>query len=398
MESNPSSLRPEGATDLLPRLALCGNVFPGDTMGSVFSALDGPAQEFATRLRSQGWQQSLGFGLYFSDFAVSELARNPSKQKRLAKCLANSGFKPWTANAFPFGGFHSGPVKEAVFMPDWRDSRRPSFTCRVAETLAHLLMPGDRASVSSCPLGYGPDARRSPKSLEFLRRAQTGLLRLEERTGVRITLGLEPEPDGAFERVGDLAEWLQANLYPETPIDERRVGVCWDLCHSAVVGEAPEDALAALSKHGIPLSKVQISSAIYLEGGVSPEQVTRLKALCDDPWLHQVRGTLKDGRPFAYSDLPRLLDNPAVLEVIDQLRVHCHVPVHQSDFGDELYGTPWKESVQLALKAGCLDFELETYTLSALPSGYLAQDGMMGTMTTEMEACADALWPQDSSH
>jgi hypothetical protein len=363
-------------------------------MGSVFSALDGPAREFAEQLRSQGWLQPVGFGLYLSDCAVSELARTPSKQMRLLKCLADAGLEPWTANAFPFGGFHSASVKEAAFMPDWRDSRRPSFTCRVAEALTGLLMPGDRGSVSSCPLGYGPDARRSQKSLDYLRRAQAGLLRLEERTGVRLTLGLEPEPDGSFERVSDLADWLATQLYIETPIADRRVGVCWDLCHSAVVGESPEEALAALAKHGIPLSKVQISSALSLEGGINPEQMLRLEELCADPWLHQVRGTLSDGRPFAYSDLPRLLENQAVVEAIDTLRVHCHVPVHQTDFGDGLTGTPWREAVTLAHQAGCLDFELETYTLSALPPAYLERGGLIGTMTAEMLVCGAALWPE----
>lgn len=373
------------------RLALCGNVFPGDSIGGVLSVLDGPVREWADGLRERGWTAPLGFGLYLGNDAVSDLARYQDKQARLNKSLADNNLAVWTANAFPFGGFHNPRVKEAVFHPDWRQPERVSFTCRVAETLTRLLMPGASASVSTCPLGYGPDAGRAAVTVSNLRRAQEGLLHLEKRTGVKVVLAIEPEPDGCFERVKDLCAWLEEHVYEDTPLEQRRLGVCWDLCHSAVVGEECSEVTTALTEHGIPLGKVQISSAIELSGGISVETVSELERLCGDPYLHQVRGFLRDGRPCSFSDLPKLLNNRAVVDEIESIRVHCHVPVHRTDVAGDLRATSWREALQAAWDFGCRDYELETYTLPILPADFLATGGQVPTMIREMEACALAL-------
>ncbi len=369
---------------------MCGNVFPGDTPGAVFSVLEGPVREWAQRLRAAGHPGPIGFGLYLSASAAGPVARSEEKRGRLARSLSQAGVETWTANAFPFGGFHERRVKERAFLPDWRSRQRLAFSCRVSETLGHLLMPGDEASVSTCPLGYGPDARRSPRTVDHLRRMQDGLLSLEERTGVRVVLALEPEPDGAFERVDELAGWLAEQLGEDAAPAERRIGVCWDLCHSAVVGEPVEQTAEVLEQTGVPLGKVQISAALQFEGGLDAVRERRLRRLAEDPYLHQVRGLLRDGRPFAAGDLVRLLDQPAVLEQIESARIHCHVPVHLEDFGDGLRGTSWREGLAAARAAGCRDYELETYTLPVLPESYGGRD-QIGTMVDEMACCARAL-------
>jgi hypothetical protein len=369
---------------------MCGNVFPGDTPGEVFSVLEGPVREWAGRLRGAGHPAPVGFGLYLSATAASRVARSPAKRERLVQGLFDAGVETWTANAFPFGGFHDQRVKERAFLPDWRSRQRLAFTCRVSETLAGLLMPGDTGSVSTCPLGYGPDARRTRLTVDHLKRAQDGLLSLEERRGVRVLLALEPEPDGAFERVDELAGWLDEQLGAHVGPAERRVGVCWDLCHSAVVGESPAEVVRALEATGVPLAKVQISAALEFDGGLDEVRQARLAALTADPYLHQVRGRLRDGRPFASGDLARLLDQPAVLEQVESARIHCHVPVHTEDFGDGLRGTDWRAGLQAARAAGCADFELETYTLPVLPEAYTGGD-RIGTMVDEMACCARAL-------
>ena len=381
---------PDGPQSQPLRLAMCGNVFPGDTPGAVFSVLEGPVREWAGRLRAAGHPAPVGFGLYLSASAAGPVVRSEAKRGRLAQSLCRAGVETWTANAFPFGGFHNQRVKERAFLPDWRSRQRLAFTCRVSEMLGHLMMPGERGSVSTCPLGYGPDARRSLRAVDHLRRMQDGLLALEQRTGVRLVLALEPEPDGAFERVDELAGWIATNLGGEASGEDRRIGVCWDLCHSAVVGETPAEVARCLGETGIPLGKVQISAALECRGGLDATRLGRLAELASDPYLHQVRGRLKDGRPFACSDLARLLKQPSVIEQVDEVRVHCHVPVHVDDFGDGLRGTAWRPGVETALDAGCADFELETYTLPVLPEAYGGRDHI-GTMVDEMAACARAL-------
>ena len=73
------------------------------------------------------------------------------------------------------------------------------------------------------------------------------------------------------DRANRLAAWLRANLP-----DSERLGVCWDLCHSAVVGETAGEALAALEQTGVPLGKVQISSALSLPGRLDADRLARL--------------------------------------------------------------------------------------------------------------------------
>ncbi len=368
-----------------PRLALCGNVFPSETSGAVFSALAGPVAEWAQALRGEGKASPPGFGLYLSARAAGEMAASSARKERLKEALGQAGVEVWTANAFPFGSFHDARVKERAFLPDWRSPERLLYSLQVAGILAFLMQPGSRGCLSTCPLGYGPDARRSPEARARLQTAQAELLSLEERTGVRLVLALEPEPDGAFERIVDLAVWLDKTLLSEVEPEERRIGICWDLCHAAVVGEHPGDVLAALAACRIPLGKIQISSALEADAPFSARAVERLGELARGPYLHQVRGSLPDGRPWAAGDLEAWWSAPR-RPALDQIRIHCHVPLHRRDFGDGLTATPWRPAVRMALEAGFRDFEVETYTLPVLPPAFLERAGVAGTLVAEMES------------
>ncbi|MFQ5750179.1 MAG: hypothetical protein ACE5H3_12105, partial [Planctomycetota bacterium] len=142
----------------LPRLALCGNVFPSDTQGAVFSALEGPVTDWAQALRARGMGPRPGFGLYLSARAAEEMGASPARRKRLKEALERAGVEVWTANAFPFGGFHDTRVKERAFLPDWRSAERLAYSLQVAGILAFLMEPGSQGCLSTCPLGFGPDA------------------------------------------------------------------------------------------------------------------------------------------------------------------------------------------------------------------------------------------------
>lgn len=366
------------------RLALCGNVFPADTPAAVCAALRGPVRELTGRLRDGGWIADIGFGLYLPQRVACDFRRDQARVAKLRSAIADSGATVWTANAFPFGGFHDRLVKERAFLPDWRDPERLQYTLTVAELLVELAPAAGTMSVSTCPLGYGPDARRSRRSLEHLRRVEEGFAELEQRSGVRVILAIEPEPDGGFERIGELASWIAEQLP-----DAKHIGVCWDLCHSAVVGESAEDVLAALAETKVPVGKVQVSAAMAAPGPLDAELAAQLQGYTSDPYLHQVRARFADGRAAAYSDLPRLLAQDPLPEIED-LRVHCHVPIHTLELEPPLEPTPWRAALQAARNAGIGDFEVETYTLRVLPSE-LRRGGMVGTMVEEMLACAAEL-------
>jgi len=369
-------------------LALCGNVFPADEPSAVLDAIRGPATSWAKALTAAGHQPSFGFGLYLSANAASVFAADAIARQELRSALDEAGLCCWTANAFPFGGFHADSVKAKAFSPDWSSPERLRFSIDVAKVLLDLAPPdGSQLSVSTCPLGYGDAALSDPSTKQHLEQVCAAFSELSEAAGRPIVLAIEPEPDGAFERVSDLAIWLEENF---TTMQLEHLGICWDLCHSAVVGEATGLVLSTLESTGVRLGKIQISSALELSTSLSSARGQRLRQLTDDAYLHQVRGVSSSGQAFAFPDVPDFLASQES-QHCDQLRVHCHVPVCRSDYGDGFRGTDWADAVTAAVGAGLGDFELETYTLPGLPEEVLEHGSVVDTMKSEMMACFSAL-------
>jgi len=327
-------------------------------------------QERRTAAGSSAQGVQAGFGLYLAAAALGQLERDTEARARLVHAVKRSPWPVWTANAFPFGGFHGRRVKEAAFLPDWSDPQRRDFTLASARFLASCMRPGETGSVSTCPLGYGSSARNSEASLRHLEDCAAGLEAIEQSTGVRLCLAIEPEPDGGFERVPDLAEWLQAKF--AHPL----LGICWDLCHSAVVGESTQEVLDALLLTGTPLGKIQVSAALRTGPGFGERAQALLQAISTDRYFHQVRG--RGGA--AWPDLPEALLDPnfAPGSSADDYRVHCHVPLHVAEFAPGLAGTEWRDAAALAAQAGYTDFEIETYTLPILPDDLLGSRGAGG--------------------
>jgi sugar phosphate isomerase/epimerase len=370
------------------RLALCGNVFPADGPEDVLAALRGPVAQWGAGLQAAGQPGPFGFGLHVSARAAAHYASSAAARSALQEAMTTAGLSCWTANAFPFGDFHAEQVKQAAFLPDWTDPERVRFTLQVAELLAQLApQDGSPLFISTCPLGYGPSARQDPKSIAHLRQVAEAFARLAQTHGRDFLLSLEPEPDGAFEKVGDLALWLADRFTTEERV---HLGICFDLCHAAVVGEPVDVLLKQVQDAGVAIGKVQISSALAIPVAPSRSTLDFLARLTDDPYLHQVRGLDADGHPFAAFDVPAFLARPDAARCTD-LRIHCHVPVSLSDFPEGLHGTPWKGQVAACIAAGHTDFELETYTLPVLPPELLESQGKVGTMVAESLACFSSL-------
>lgn len=372
------------------RLAFCANVFPGETPEEVFEAVRGPGADLASRRGG-----ALGYGLYLAAEAAHFFAQNSQQCEALKEHCKSSGLEVWTANAFPYGGFHGASVKEKAFLPDWSDPRRVRFTLDVARTLAHLAPQEDLITISTCPLGYGRNEALEKSAALHLREVQDGILEIERDWGGRIVLGLEPEPDGGFETVADACSWVAAEI-PD-PGDGLRVGICWDLCHGAVVGENAAVALQALQNTCVPLAKVQISSALRIRGPLMGEDLLSLELLASDPWFHQVRGGLEGEGERAWPDLKLFLDDIPVGSRVDA-RIHCHVPLTGPALGEGLTRTPWEDDLKLAVQSGCFDFEVETYTLPFLPDSWKHSAGLLGTLAEEIEAASRCLELDSTCH
>ena len=64
------------------------------------------------------------------------------------------GFYVATVNGFPYGTFHHAPVKQSVYLPDWRFTERLDYTKKLAELLAIWLPDGMTGSISTVPVGF----------------------------------------------------------------------------------------------------------------------------------------------------------------------------------------------------------------------------------------------------
>jgi hypothetical protein len=369
------------------RLALCGNVFPASSAAELQASVAGPARAWADAVRARLGPGTLGFGIYLSAAAAAQLRQDAPALARLTTALAAAGLETWTANAFPFGDFHGTEVKQRAFLPDWTSEARLTYTVDVAEVLSQIAPAGARLSLSTCPLGYGFEARGAALARTHLLRARDHLDALARKRGVPIFLALEPEPDGAFERCDDLCSWL-AELESDRPPSDRRLALCWDLCHSAVVGEEPAAVMAALDATGTPLGKAQVSAALMRAALMSPAALARLQAFAQDPYLHQVRALAAPGIARAWADLPAFMSDPFAL-TCSEVRVHCHVPIHHADFGDGLTGTAWRDTVR-TLAGRSADMEIETYTLPVLPASIRAGASVPELLAQEYLACREA--------
>ncbi len=373
---------------LAPRLALCGNVFPAQSADAVLAAVQGPVRQWSLALQQRGASPPFGLGFSASASAVCSFLQQPQQLAALQKALAAAQVEVWTANAFPFGDFHAERVKEKAFLPDWRTPERLQFTLQMAELLLRLAPPqAQPLSLSTCPLGYGKAAREDAQTRVHLQRVVDGFQALTQSHGQDLVLAIEPEPDGALERVTSLVDWLGQH-FPASSLD--MLGVCWDLCHSAVVGEETADVLDAFRQSGVVCGKVQISSALTAHGPLTTEQSQLLAQLTEDPYLHQVRAVDQQGCAWAWADLPDFLAAEERLQM-RQWQLHCHVPVAAKRFVYELQATAWQPAVAACLEQGLTDFELETYTLPVLPSALLHAQGVVGTMVEESLACRQAL-------
>jgi hypothetical protein len=226
--------------------------------------------------------------------------------------------------------------------------------------------------LSTLPLGYRA-AGDAPADLRVmarnLARCASALAAIEQRTGVRCVLALEPEPQCLLETAAGTAAFLEQWLFDEgawttVPGDvlRRHVGVCVDLCHLAVVGEDPLHALRDLRARGIAVPKIQVSSCLELRDG---EQLDRLLAFAEPRYLHQ---TVAASGVRAL-DLPDVAAARAAFASGGRVRSHYHVPLFWDEPGP--LGSTQREVARVlaalpSLGAPAPLLEVETYTWSVL--------------------------------
>jgi sugar phosphate isomerase/epimerase len=248
------------------RLAYCHNLHPADELEAMLANMRAVTLPLRDRVAKGA---SFGVGLYLSGELAGELTSKSGDDdlKELALFLEANKLDPFTWNAFPHGKFHEDGLKTDVFQPTWKDKKRvdlPLSVARAAVTMlrrARAIGPKDHLSISTHTGMYGAwvkDRSDIEECIVQMARVVDDLARMEEESGVRIVLSLEPEPRANASTGAELAELLEtcAKVAREVLEEERNrdsarakellrrhLGWCLDACHAAVEFEGEPLAL-----------------------------------------------------------------------------------------------------------------------------------------------------------
>jgi sugar phosphate isomerase/epimerase len=350
------------------RLTYCGNVHPADDLSGWLRTLDECAAPVATHCRQRG--RTFGVGAWWNAAVAATLATDAGARDRARASLDRLGLPIWTLNVFPHGGFHDAVVKTAVYRPDWSSEERLRYTRQAAEAAAMLSQPGAVLPLSTLPLGYrapGEAAADLRLMARNLARAASAFAALEQRTGVRCVLALEPEPFCLLETCAQAAAFLERWLFEEgawttVPPDvlRRHLGVCVDLCHLAVVGEEPVAALQDLAARHIAVPKIQVSSCLEVRDGAAA--LDRLLGFDEPRYLHQ---TVAAAGARAL-DLGEVRTRRAEFAQAGPIRTHFHVPLWWDEAGPFGSTRAQVERTLAALSDPVPLLEVETYTWPVL--------------------------------
>jgi sugar phosphate isomerase/epimerase len=375
-----------------PHLTYCTNIHPGESWAEVQRNLE----RFTLPVkRAIAPDEPFGVGLRLSARAAEQLCE-PGQLERLREFMAANGLYVFTFNGFPYGPFHGEPVKAEVYLPDWTDLARLEYTDRLADILAALLPDEEdvTGTISTVPGAFRETVRTEAEvdtMATMIARHAAHLHRVGESTGRTISLALEPEPCCYLEVTGDAVSFFESSLWQRSTLQvfealtglkggaaeeflRERVGICFDTCHMAVEYEGCEDAVRALQRAGIRITKAQITAGLQIDFDGTAEDQARLAALdafAEGVYLHQVvekrGGTLR-----RHVDLPAALTRWRNGQLPEECRIHFHVPVFREELGPfrgtQAYVAEFLRLLEREPVAPHL--ELETYTWDVLPEEF----------------------------
>lgn len=360
-------------------LTYCLNVHPGETWEENLAAI----RKYACAVRDAiAPARPFGLGLRLGNRAAGTLVK-PDSIRKFKEFLDAENLYVFTINGFPYGRFHGAPVKTNVYCPSWTTIERLSYTKRLMDILAQLLPEGVDGSISTVPGAYRALVKRYVDVAVINRNllaASDHAAGILKRTGRRIRLALEPEPDCLIEKMSDIATFFDHSLFKNHREWRNHLGICLDTCHLAVRFENPVEGLRLARKHGVSVFKVQLSAAV--ETHTDPRGIAALRQFTDPVYLHQV--TAKTNRATStWPDLEQALDELG-RRAGTLCRVHCHVPLYFAERG-ALRSTSALLTPGLLREAvahGVRHFEIETYTMGVLPP-WFRRKGLVSSIQRE---------------
>ncbi|HSI12751.1 MAG TPA: metabolite traffic protein EboE [Chthoniobacter sp.] len=364
-------------------LTYCLNIHPGESWAENLAAMQEKTLAIRQAVAPGQW---FGVGLRIAHQAAEELTNNADLRTEALEFFSANQIYPFTINGFPYGRFHSGPVKENVYAPDWRSPERLHYTLQLADLLSGWLPESIDGSISTVPCSFKPWINGNgdvAALVDNLAAAVAYLAALREDTGRDIHIGLEPEPDCYLETTAETISFFKDVLFTHGTQEVARIlkcyrsdaeamirqhlGVCFDTCHVALQGENLADSLRAYQAEGIRISKIQLSAALRAKS--NPDTWEALLPFAETTYLHQVKGRATSGALFSWYDLPTAIEELPGFPDVDELRIHFHVPLFFTGNGplQSTADTLTPEFFQLVRGGICPHLEIETYTFDVLP-------------------------------
>jgi sugar phosphate isomerase/epimerase len=382
-------------------LTYCSNIHPGETWTEVRANLE----RYVPAVRDQvAPGQPFGIGLRLSAQAARALSA-PAVLQEFRDFMQRNALYVFTINGFPYGTFHGTRVKADVYLPDWRDEERLRYTDELAELLAKLL-PDDaqlEGSVSTVPGAFKPlisGVADVERIADHMLRHVARLVDIESRTGRRIALAIEPEPHCYLETIDETVRFFKDHLFSQAAVRRLsgltglepaaaaaalhdHIGVCLDLCHTAVEFEDPAGCLTRLDDAGIRVTKLQISAGLRLRE-LTPVALQALRQFDDAVYLHQVVESGPAG-VTRFADLPEAFASLNARPRAAEWRVHFHVPIFLDRLEAFSSTRDFIEQVLLLHRSRPLSchLEVETYTWGVLPP-QLRTDAMEDAIAREL--------------
>jgi sugar phosphate isomerase/epimerase len=366
-------------------------VHPADDWEQIWQSLNTYVPKVKQRFAGN---QRFGVSLRLSAKSAETLVNSKAERDKLRKFLDDQNMYLYTVNAFVYGHFKGDVVKEQVYEPDWRSEERTRYTMNVASVVADIAPADVFPSIQTSPLGFkprvtGPDVVQS--YTDNVLRVTKHLIELEAKTGVTVTLGLEPEPYCFLETTDETVDYFTNHLYSGAsaeklakmsglPIAEaiaalrKHVGIVYDICHLAVEYEDITESLQKLVDAGVPIVKLQEAAALHMPE-VTQQVVDTLKRYSKTIYLTQTIEK-RNGKFTKYLNLEDAFaaweKDPGPRE----WRTHIHVPVFLDDLG-QFRTTRFAIADALKFhkqKPLSRHLEVETYTWDMLPDSLKTGD------------------------
>ena len=401
------------------KVGYCTNVHPGTSLDAVNQNLLTHAVQVREQLTASDADQSqpLPVGLWLSNQAAMELGE--TELLRWRDWLAETHLLPYTFNGFPYSDFHQPVVKHRVYLPTWAEQARLDYTVKLAHVLDSILPVDEVGTISTLPIAWpqaneiagltGPLETQTNSllvaSAKQLKQLATELDRILQTNGRLIKVGIEPEPGCVLDSADDVVKFFQRYLFDDLDAERvrRHIGVCHDVCHSAVMFESQQTAIDAYRHAGIDICKVQVSSAIegVLDGHEDEATWTALQRFAEPKYLHQtnLRTADKKQRKF-FEDLHLAIEQYAESDSFrGQIRVHFHVPIFMQTLGvlkttqheiAECLTALRKTPADVQQETTMPHFEVETYAWNVMPQQY-QQSSLASGIAEEIRWLSDFL-------